>query len=118
MPFPKRQAAIVGVYTTKQGKLPERTSFSLQLEAIRGALDDAGLTTADVDGLLPMAMTDHVPGTTAHQFWAEQLGERPFGLVEIGGASGRRLRRLQLGPVPGLPQLPVGEPDLVPSLRR
>jgi len=53
--FPKRQAAIVGVYTTKQGKLPERTSFSLQLEAIRGALDDAGLTTADVDGLLPMA---------------------------------------------------------------
>jgi hypothetical protein len=22
MPFPKRQAAIVGVYTTKQGKLP------------------------------------------------------------------------------------------------
>jgi len=87
--FPKRQAAIVGVYTTKQGKLPERTSFSLQLEAIRGALDDAGLTTADVDGLLPMAMTDHVPGTTAHQFWAEQLGERPLGLVEIGGASGQ-----------------------------
>ena len=74
MGFPKRQAAIVGVYTTKQGKLPERTSFSLQLEAIRGALDDAGLTTADIDGLLPMAMTDHVPGTTAHQFWAEQLG--------------------------------------------
>ena len=89
MGFPSRQAAIVGVYTTKQGKLPERTSFSLQLEAIRGALDDAGLTTADVDGLLPMAMTDHVPGTTAHQFWAEQLGERPLGLVEIGGASGQ-----------------------------
>ena len=42
MPFPKRQAAIVGVYTTKQGKIPDRTSFSLQLEAITGALDDAG----------------------------------------------------------------------------
>jgi acetyl-CoA acetyltransferase len=36
-----------------------------------------------------MAMTDHVPGTTAHQFWAEQLGERPLSLVEVGGASGQ-----------------------------
>lgn len=77
MPFPKRQAAIVGVYTTRQGKLPDRTSFSLQLEAINGALDDAGLTTADIDGLLPMSGAAHIPGTTAHQFWAEQLGERP-----------------------------------------
>jgi hypothetical protein len=42
--FPQRQAAIVGVFTTEQGKLPERTSFSLQLEAIKGAVDDAGLT--------------------------------------------------------------------------
>ena len=89
MPFPKRQAAIVGVYTTKQGKLPDRTSFSLQLEAINGALDDAGLTTADIDGLLPMSGAAHIPGTTAHQFWAEQLGERPLGLVEVGGASGQ-----------------------------
>jgi acetyl-CoA acetyltransferase len=89
MPFPKRQAAIVGVYTTKQGTLLDRTSFALQLEAIRGALDDAGLTTADVDGLLPMSGAAHIPGTTAHQFWAEQLGERPLSLVETGGASGQ-----------------------------
>ncbi|MBO0728678.1 MAG: thiolase family protein [Acidimicrobiaceae bacterium] len=88
MGFPQRQAAIVGVYTTKQGKLPDRTSFSLQLEAIRGAIDDAGLGMADIDGLLPMTLSDHLPGTTAHQFWAEQLGERPLSLVEIGGASG------------------------------
>ena len=33
---------------------------------MRGAPDDAGLTTADVDGSLPMAMTDHVPGTAHH----------------------------------------------------
>jgi acetyl-CoA C-acetyltransferase len=88
MGFPPRQAAIVGVYTTKQGKLPDRTSFSLQLEAIKGAIDDAGLTMADIDGLLPMTLADHLPGTTAHQFWAEQLGERPLSLVEVGGASG------------------------------
>ena len=46
------------------------------------------LTTADIDGLLPMSGTEHLPGTTAHQFWAEQLGERPLSLVETGGASG------------------------------
>ncbi len=89
MAFPQRQAAIVGVYTTKQGKLPDRSSFSLQLEAIKGAVDDAGLTLADVDGLLPMSLTDHLAGTPAHQFWAEQLGERPLSLVELGGASGQ-----------------------------
>ena len=89
MPFPKRQAAIVGVYTTKQGKLPDRTTFSLEREAILGALDDAGLTLADVDGLLPMSYIRHRPETEIHQFWAEQLGERALGLVETGGASGQ-----------------------------
>ena len=89
MPFPQRQAAIVGVYTTAQGKLPERSSFSLQREAILGALDDAGLSVADVDGLLPMSGSDHYPGTPAHMFWAEQLGEKPLSLFETGGASGQ-----------------------------
>jgi acetyl-CoA acetyltransferase len=83
-----RQAAIVGVYTTQQGKLTERTSFSLQLEAIHGALDDAGLQISDVDGLIPMYGSDHLPGSTAHQFWAEQLGERPLRLLENGIAAG------------------------------
>ena len=93
MGFPKRQAAIVGVYNTEQGKLPDRTSFSLQLEAIRGALDDAGMTLDDIDGLLPMSGSTHVAGfdgpTAAHQFWAEQLGGRPISLMEVGGASGQ-----------------------------
>jgi acetyl-CoA acetyltransferase len=89
MAFPRRQAAIVGVYTTKQGKIPDRTSFSLQLEAIKGALADAGLSTADVDGLLPMSGTEHLPGTTAHQFWAEQLGERPLSRRSATAGQGR-----------------------------
>ncbi|WP_091947492.1 thiolase family protein [Trujillonella endophytica] len=83
-----RQAAIAGVYTTKQGKLPDRTSFSLQLEAIKGACDDAGIPVEEVDGIIPLSMSDHLPGTTATQFWAAQLGERPLGLMETGGASG------------------------------
>jgi hypothetical protein len=44
MAFPQRQAAIVGTYTTEQARTLERTSTSLALEAIKGALADAGLT--------------------------------------------------------------------------
>jgi acetyl-CoA acetyltransferase len=35
-----------------------------------------------------MSMSSHLEGTNAHQFWAEQLGERPLGLFVEGGASG------------------------------
>ena len=46
----ERDVAIVGVYATKQGRNLGRTSLSLMLEAFHGALADAGLTVADVDG--------------------------------------------------------------------
>jgi acetyl-CoA acetyltransferase len=92
MGFPQRQAAIVGVYTTRQGKLADQTSFSLQVEAMRGALDDAGLRLADVDSVVPMSGGAHVPGTNANQFWAEQLGERPIRYWDTGGASGALAR--------------------------
>ena len=59
MPFANRRAAIVGVYTTEMARRMERSSYSLQREAILGALDDAGLTIADVDGLAPQIGTDH-----------------------------------------------------------
>ena len=48
----KRTAAIVGVHNTRQGRrLDGETSRGLALKAIRGALDDAGLTLGDVDGI-------------------------------------------------------------------
>ncbi len=48
----KRTAAIVGVHNTRQGRrLDGETSRSLALEAIRGALADAGLSLDDVDGV-------------------------------------------------------------------
>lgn len=50
MPGP-RDAAIVGVYTTKQTRGEGRSGFSHAMEALRGALDDAGLTIQDVEGL-------------------------------------------------------------------
>ena len=89
MVFPQRRAAIVGVYSKAAKRLPDRTSFSLQLEAIKGALDDAGLTLADVDGLAPLLKSAHLGGTDSpHQFWAEQLGERPLNLQLMGPGTG------------------------------
>lgn len=44
--------AIVGVYATEQGRsLPHRTSLDLAQEAVFGAIADAGLRPADVDGV-------------------------------------------------------------------
>ncbi|HEV8298549.1 MAG TPA: thiolase family protein [Acidimicrobiales bacterium] len=49
MPAP-RDVAIVGVHATKQGRNLGRSGLSLELEAFRGALADAGMTHHDVDG--------------------------------------------------------------------
>lgn len=47
-----QRLAIVGVGHTEQGKLPGRAANSLALEAAQAALQDAGLTWADVDGFV------------------------------------------------------------------
>jgi len=88
MGYAQRRAAIVGVYTTEQARFMDRTGISLQLESIKGALDDAGLSPADVDGLVPLDQTPNGQMTSAHMFWAEQLGERPITFMDIGLASG------------------------------
>ncbi len=47
-----RHAVIAGVYNTRQARrLEGETSVPLMVQAIVGALDDAGLTLADVDGI-------------------------------------------------------------------
>jgi acetyl-CoA acetyltransferase len=52
VPVTHSRAAIVGVHNTRQARRLEGcTSHSLALEAMAGALDNAGLTLADVDGI-------------------------------------------------------------------
>jgi len=84
MAFPRREAAIVGVYTTEQARFLERTSVSLQLEAIKGALADAGLTPADVDGVIPFDNTAYSTAPFPAQVWAAQFGGRPMTFAERG----------------------------------
>jgi acetyl-CoA acetyltransferase len=45
-------AAIAGVYVSEQGKLDDREQPELWWECVEGALADAGLAVADVDGLV------------------------------------------------------------------
>ncbi|MFX1764859.1 thiolase family protein [Paraburkholderia sp. A1RI-2L] len=66
----KSSVAVVGVGTTGFGRLPDRTSFDLGVEALQAALDDAGLEAADIDGLVVARIPDN-------QRFAELAGLAP-----------------------------------------
>jgi acetyl-CoA acetyltransferase len=85
MTFPSGQVAIAGVYVTEQAPNLARSGFDLEREALLGALDDAGLALADVDGISTTRMTSEVPGSyDPLYFWAEQLGQRPIRYTSSG----------------------------------
>jgi acetyl-CoA acetyltransferase len=89
MPFPSRAAAIVGVYLTQQGKNLQRSTIDLEIEALKGALDDAGMSFEDLDGIASSDGTSPVGSSLdARQYWAEQLGQHPIGLMTVGSAPG------------------------------
>lgn len=46
------KVAIVGIGETEQGRLPDKTSWELYVEAGAKAIEDAGLTKDDIDGLV------------------------------------------------------------------
>lgn len=75
----KNKIAIVGVGYTPQGKIPGRTAISFHTEAVRNALENAGIGKTDVDALFlyrhftPLAGDFDVTAFTV----AEQLGIRP-----------------------------------------
>lgn len=77
MEFPSGKIAIVGVYVTEQGKLPHRSRKSLMVEALKGALDDAGLDVKDLDGV-----RGSEPHPTGDDGWiSQQIGKT---LVNVG----------------------------------
>jgi 17-hydroxy-3-oxo-4-pregnene-20-carboxyl-CoA lyase len=55
----KDQAAIVGIGATEFSKDSGRSELRLALEAIRAALDDAGLRPEDVDGMATFSMENN-----------------------------------------------------------
>lgn len=84
----KDKYAIVGVGNTEYGKLPGRSSYSLNIEAIKKALDDAGLNVRDVDGILCKYPTSNFESIYAAKL-AQQLGIYPkvMATIDQAGAS-------------------------------
>ena len=84
-----RRAAIVGVHTTEQGNLPNRSTDDLLLEAIEGAAVDAGLTLADIDGIAGGRSPTESAATALPGYWSELLGHsvRYFSTVDAAAAA-------------------------------
>ena len=53
------RVAVVGVGTTRYGKLPEYDAYDLGVWALKAALEDAGLSFDDVDGLIVNRIPDY-----------------------------------------------------------
>ena len=77
-------AAIVGVFEHPTRWAPDKTQFQIHAEAARGALDDAGLSIRDVDGLLSSGL-----GHLGIISLAEHLNLNPrfHDSTNIGGSS-------------------------------
>ncbi|MFC9245177.1 lipid-transfer protein [Streptomyces sp. NPDC057136] len=79
------KAAVVGIGATEFSKDSGRSELKLAVEAVRAALDDAGLTPADVDGMVTFTM-DTSPEITVAQ--AAGIGELSFfSRVHYGGGA-------------------------------
>lgn len=79
------KAAIVGIGATEFSKESGRSELQLSVEATRAALNDAGLTPADVDGLTTFTMD-----TSAEIALARELGLgdlRFFSRINYGGGA-------------------------------
>ncbi|MEY9843126.1 lipid-transfer protein [Streptacidiphilus sp. MAP5-3] len=79
------RAAIVGIGATEFSKASGRSELKLAVEAVHAALDDAGLTPADVDGMVSFTM-DTNPEITVAQ--AAGIGELSFfSRIHYGGGA-------------------------------
>ena len=82
------KVVIAGIGHTAFGKHPGRSTVSLNVEAIRKALADAGIEKSQVDGLMVKAPTSKFEMMYAQKL-AEALGMQPRigGVYDHGGAS-------------------------------
>jgi acetyl-CoA acetyltransferase len=79
------RAAIVGVGATEFSKDSGRSELRLAAEAVRAALADAGLTPADVDGLVTFSMDNNTEVAVAREVGIPSL--RFFSRIQYGGGA-------------------------------
>ena len=80
-----RKAAIVGIGATEFSKNSGRSELRLAVEAVRHALDDAGLTAVEVDGLTTYTMDANPEIQVANAIGAGDLSF--FSRVHYGGGA-------------------------------
>jgi len=81
---PTSAAAIVGIGATEFSKDSGRSELRLAAEAVRAAVDDAGLSPAEVDGLVTFTMDSNAEVAVARELG---IGELTF-LSQIGYGGG------------------------------
>ena len=84
------QVAVVGAYESPRRRAPSVHPYQIHAEVIRGALDDAGLGLADIDGFCTVASLPAEGGFDMDLVEiAEYVGVRPrwFDSTDIGGAA-------------------------------
>jgi acetyl-CoA acetyltransferase len=78
-------AAIAGIGATEFSKDSGRSELKLAVEAVRAALDDAGLTPADVDGMCTFTMDGNAEVAVAREIGAGDLTF--FSQISYGGGA-------------------------------
>lgn len=78
-------ASIVGIGLSRLGRVPQTSHLELQAEAVRAALDDAGLSLHDIDGVFAANNADLLGALAV----SDSLGLRPAVAdgTNIGGSS-------------------------------
>ena len=86
---PTARCSIVGIGESAVGKVPDRSALQLQADATAAALTDAGLTIADIDGVITTPVRVEAWNMPCGVV-ASYLGIRPSYLltVDLAGASG------------------------------
>ncbi|MER7758349.1 lipid-transfer protein [Streptomyces sp. NPDC097619] len=79
------RAAIAGIGATEFSKDSGRSELTLAVEAVHAALDDAGLTPADVDGMVTFTMDTSPEITVAQAIGAGELSF--FSRIHYGGGA-------------------------------
>ena len=79
------QAAIVGIGATDFSKDSGRSELKLAAQAVRAALDDAGLTPADVDGMVSFTQDNNTEAAVAREVGIPELTF--FSRIHYGGGA-------------------------------
>ena len=82
----KDEAAIVGIGATEFSKKSGRSELQLAVEAVRAAIADAGLSPADIDGMVTFAQDSNLEIDVARGLGIPSLTH--FSRVHYGGGAG------------------------------